>query len=895
MSSGYVVAGSAVKIVDHGPDSARWNMVILPEGYTAAELGKFHDDAQRFVDHLYATAPFTDLWCGVNIHRLDVVSTASGADYPATCADDQPGDGVPTSIAVDTYFDAGFCRDNTRRLVYGDEALALSTATMATPNPQVTMVIVNSTRYGGAGGSVGWFSTDPRSAEIGIHEMGHSFFKLADEYGDRDAQWAGAEAGTKANTTTITNRATTKWHDLIAASTPLPTQPNPDCSKENNAASPVAAGVVGLFEGGSRAHCGIYHPEFDCKMRHLGTPFCSVCQRKIRADLAPFVPPTTIVLTTPSIAFGDIPEGLGGVGVTTYRAAVFEIGGCGPVHLTVTNGPTGAFGTPLGTAVTVVPDEYGPLAHGRVWLSYTSTTAGSASNGTMTVRHDETGQTWTITISARTVARPKSAVVMVLDHSGSMSEDAGDGTHKVDKLKQAVSSFTTLMLPGDGLGVVRFDDTVQRLLDVTDVGPSSPVIAGSGRERAQQIVAGTDLDPAGDTSIGGGVDEGKATLDSAPSTTPPWAVKAMLVVTDGKENSPPMLSSISSITANTFAIGIGLPSNISTDALNTLTLNHHGYLLVTGAITTDVSFRLTKYFLQVLAGVSNAGIVVDPDGRLPFGAEHRIAFTICDADMGFDAIVLCEAPSLLEFELEAPDGTRVEPGVAGVEPTIEYVADQHLSFYRVALPALPGDPGGTRTGTWQIVLRLINRGQVDKPLLSRVGRRGEGGLPYSALVHCYSNLTFAAQLSQSTTEPGGEATIRATLREYDVPLAGGAGVWAEVTDPSGAMTPVPLVMVAAGRFECRFTTHLAGVYVARVRASGSDSHGNRFTREQTLTAAAWHHDDGGGGDGGAGCGPCELLRCVVDKGVLGERALISLREAGIDVDELRRCIERCCR
>jgi len=143
----------------------------------------------------------------------------------------------------------------------------------------------------------------------------------------------------------------------------------------------------------------------------------------------------------------------------------------------------------------------------------------------------------------------------------------------------------------------------------------------------------------------------------------------------------------------------------------------------------------------VLAGVSNAGIVVDPDGRLPFGAEHRIAFTICDADMGFDAIVLCEAPSLLEFELEAPDGTRVEPGVAGVEPTIEYVADQHLSFYRVALPALAGDPGGTRTGTWQIVLRLINRGQVDKPLLSRVGRRGEGGLPYSALVHCYSNLT----------------------------------------------------------------------------------------------------------------------------------------------------------
>jgi len=102
--------------------------------------------------------------------------------------------------------------------------------------------------------------------------------------------------------------------------------------------------------------------------------------------------------------------------------------------------------------------------------------------------------------------------------------------------------------------------------------------------------------------------------------------------------------------------------------------------------------------------------VVDPDGRLPFGAEHRIAFTICDADMGFDAIVLCEAPSLLEFELEAPDGTLVDPGVAGAEPTIEYDVDDHLSFYRVALPALRAIPMGLAR-TWQIVLRLIGAGR----------------------------------------------------------------------------------------------------------------------------------------------------------------------------------------
>src|SRR5205823_1069073 len=136
-------------------------------------------------------------------------------------------------------------------------------------------------------------------------------------------------------------------------------------------------------------------------------------------------------------------------------------------------------------------------------------------------------------IHARTIARPKAAVVLVLDHSGSMSEDAGDGTPKVTKLKQAVSTFAGLMLSGDGLGVVRFDDTVQRLQDVIDVGPLTPVAPGSGRDRVNSIVAGNQLDPAGSTSIGGGVAEGKATLDSAPATTPPWATKSLIVVTDG--------------------------------------------------------------------------------------------------------------------------------------------------------------------------------------------------------------------------------------------------------------------------------------------------------------------------------------------------------------------------
>ena len=882
-SDGYVVG--VTKIVDHGLANARWNMVVLSEGYQASELGKYHDDCQRFVDHLYATAPFNELWCGVNVFRVDVVSTDSGADDPATCADGSTGTGATPA----TYFDASFCTSGTRRLLAGNETNALNVSHAQVPQGHVTMVLVNSTQYGGAGGGVAWFSANAASAEIGIHEMGHTFFGFIDEYGDIINSYTGPEPA-QPNATKDTNRATTKWHDLIAATTNLPTTSNPNCAAEDNSPSPVAAGVVGLFEGAGRAHCGLYRAEYDCRMRHLGVSFCAVCRRRIRTLLAPFVPPTNVVLDTPSIDFGGVPEGIGGTGVTTYRATVFDVTGCGPVTLQITAGPTGGFGTPLGTSTPVTPDEYSSIAKGRLWLSYTSTTAGSTSNGMVTVQCPQTGQSWVINISAHTVARPKSAVVLVLDHSGSMSEDSGDGTPKVNKLKQAVSIFTGLMLTGDGVGVVRFDDTVQRLLDITDVGPLTPVAPGSGRDRVNQIVAGNQLDPAGNTSIGGGVAEGKATLDSAPATVPPWAVKAMVVVTDGVENTPPMIADVgSSITANTFAIGIGLPSNISVAALDALTQNHHGYLLVTGTITTDASFRLTKYFLQVLAGVTNANVVVDPQGQLTANAEHRIPFQLCEADYGFDAIVLCQAPQLLEVSLEAPDGTSI----SGSSANVEYVLRQEASFYRVSLPALPAQPDGTHGGTWQLVLR-IDRKKLDARETKAILRNAVGGLPYSALVHCYSNLLFDAALRQTRYDPGGEAVLEATLREYDLPIDGRAKVAAEITAPGGSSTLLGLNENAPGNFESKFPTTRPGVYLARVRAWGSDLRGIPFTRERTLTAPVWV--DRGGGDGTRGDDRLwRLLCCLLDQGMLSPDALARLQTLGIDVRRLEECVARACR
>jgi len=93
-------------------------------------------------------------------------------------------------------------------------------------------------------------------------------------------------------------------------------------------------------------------------------------------------------------------------------------------------------------------------------------------------------------------------------------------------------------------------------------------------------------------------------------------VNSLVVLTDGVENSPRMIADVAAdINEFTYAVGLGQPQNISVPALQTISGNNGGYLLVTGAIGTDNRFLLQKYFLQILAGISNAEIVLDPKAR----------------------------------------------------------------------------------------------------------------------------------------------------------------------------------------------------------------------------------------------------------------------------------------
>lgn len=296
MGAGDGAVAGTTKILDHGSPAERWNLAILGDGYRAAELPQFATDAQDFVTTLLGTPPFNEHYLfgrrlsdAINVYRIDVSSTDSGADDPAACGG--------TGATPATYFDAAFCNGGIRRLLVVNTGTVATVVNAQVPQAHMSMVIVNSPIYGGSGGSVATFSKASGANEIALHEMGHTAFGLADEYeyyagcGVDTAQnnHPASEPG-EPNVTIDTNRATIKWGSLIAPTTPLPTTSNANCAVCDPQSNPLPVGTVGAFEGAHYYHCGAYRPEFNCRMRALNYPFCAVCKRRIRATLQPFLP-----------------------------------------------------------------------------------------------------------------------------------------------------------------------------------------------------------------------------------------------------------------------------------------------------------------------------------------------------------------------------------------------------------------------------------------------------------------------------------------------------------------------------------------------------------------------------------------------------------------------------
>lgn len=247
----------------------RVNLLITGDGYTAAQQADFNADVDAIVDTFLDFEPYASYRDFVTVQRLFVASNQSGADHPSDpCDDGQPDPLAP--LFVDTAFDASFCSFGVLRNLSVNTSKVFAAAA-AVPDWDIVIAIVNDETYGGSGGSVPVTSTNIFSPDILVHEYGHNFTSLADEYetafpGFPDCSDVSGNTPCEPNVTDEVVRGNIKWNQLIDPGTPVPT---PENGAFNN--------VVGLFDGARYQTAGKYRPEFNCNMRTLAVPFCQVC------------------------------------------------------------------------------------------------------------------------------------------------------------------------------------------------------------------------------------------------------------------------------------------------------------------------------------------------------------------------------------------------------------------------------------------------------------------------------------------------------------------------------------------------------------------------------------------------------------------------------------------
>ncbi|GII95150.1 hypothetical protein Ssi02_53810 [Sinosporangium siamense] len=579
----------------------------------------------------------------------------------------------------------------------------------------------------------------------------------------------------------------------------------------------------------------------------------------------------SVHLLTPLLNFQAVPQGPMGMVRETALPITFEVSSPSravALRYTADGAPSHPRLAAANTSVTVEVTEGNSVVTARLWVVYRTGAAGAVlPPQKLTV--EEVGGTgvWEITVIGDTVARRTAAAALVLDRSGSMSGQGADGQSRHAALQRAASVFADVMLEGDGVGVVGFNEDAQVLSPVVPLGAGGR--SDAARNAVKDAIRGPGLDPEGETSIGDGIAEGREALGEAAE----FDVKSLVVVTGGVENHPRPISEVApGINEPTYAVGLGRPHNISVSALQAISGNNGGYLLMTGE--TGSRFLLQKYFLQILAGVSDAGIVLDPEGTLLPDRVERIPFRLTAADSGVDVILLTPSTRVVDFRVETPSGQLIEPWRAVSEPGMRYVQADGVSYYRLALPAELTADRYDAGGTWHAVLKIglprtepndtrdgadasvrytaLAQGGSRAPLDARDRRAGVLAaeqppawlaVPYGLVVHTYSNLAFDARADQAGMEPGARITLHATLTQSGVPLGQHADVWAEITAPDGGQSRVSLPEGEPGRFTEGFDTTGPGVYRIRMRARGTTLAGEVFVREKTLTGAVWRGGD----------------------------------------------------
>ena len=300
-----------ITIQKTGDPATKVDFLILGDGYTAAEAQKFEADVRRLTEVLFATSPFKEHRKDFNVWALCPPAAESGISRPST------------GIHHDSPLGATYDAFGSERYVLTFDNRAVRRAAAFAPYEFIE-ILANNRTYGG-GGIFNLYSTvavDNAFANyVFVHEFGHHFAGLADEYYTSSVAYAPATDRVEPwepNVTALLDVSTLKWRTLVSAFasvTPIPTPWNKEAfenysreiqkrraqfrkdkrpEQEMEAlfreerehekvmfAAEKHAGQVGAFEGAMYEARGYYRPEIDCIMFSRTDHFCAVCRRAI--------------------------------------------------------------------------------------------------------------------------------------------------------------------------------------------------------------------------------------------------------------------------------------------------------------------------------------------------------------------------------------------------------------------------------------------------------------------------------------------------------------------------------------------------------------------------------------------------------------------------------------
>lgn len=302
-------AGRVWTVFQSGPPTEKVDLVLLSEGYSEEEIGKFHADVTRLVGKLFETEPFKSRKSDFNVWAIDLPSPQSGVNRPHV--------GEYRRTPVSTEFN-----------IFGSERYLLTfdnrrlRDVLSEAPYEFVEILVNERQYGGGGifNAQATTAVDTEFADyIFVHEFGHHFAGLADEYYTSSVAYETGSAvhpePWEPNVTALHDPARLKWRDLVQPGTPLPTpwgkeryeqharsiqerrqelidsnapEPEFDALFEEQARIEEEllhamrySGRVGAFEGAMYEAHGLYRSETDCIMFTRTDYFCRVCQRAI--------------------------------------------------------------------------------------------------------------------------------------------------------------------------------------------------------------------------------------------------------------------------------------------------------------------------------------------------------------------------------------------------------------------------------------------------------------------------------------------------------------------------------------------------------------------------------------------------------------------------------------